>query len=200
MMQSGRMRCLALLLGALLPGCSALTASLTGTVDQAQLPPGEFTSTDPQVEALKYASDAFSNQASTYGNPAAGAEAVLALEYSAGALSTDGRWAGLNPDIKAGMVSGRLALRNAIGVAPGASSQELVNALSAARRALQTEDRPAALAALRSPIFTLGPDKTLELLGNLPYLQPVNVATLQAEEAVSGIAPQAPLWSGVVSY
>lgn len=189
-----------MLLACLLPGCSALTGTFTGAVDAAQLPPGEFTSADPDVEAVNYASDAFSNQASTYGNPAAGAEAVLALEYSAGALSTEGRWAGLNPDIKAGLITGRIAVRDILGVAPGASSQALVNALSATRRALQKEDRPAALAALQNPMFTFGPDKTLEILGNLPYVQPVNVAMLQAVEAVSGIAPQAPLSSGMISY
>lgn len=200
MKRSSQLAWRAMLLAALLPGCTALTASFAGSVDTAQLPPGEFASADPDIEAVTYASEAFSNQASTYGDPAAGAEAVLALEYSAGALNNEPRWAGLSPDIKAGMIRGRIAVRDVLGVTSDASSQSVVNALSAARRALQIEDRPAALAALRSPVFTLGPDKTLELLGNLPYLQPVNVATLQAVEAVSGVAPQAPLSTGMVSY
>lgn len=190
------MRWRALLLAALLPACGALT----GVVDTAQLPPGEFSAKDPDVEAVNYASEAFSNQASTYGNPAAGAEAALAMEYAAGALGAAPRWAGLSPDLKAQMISGRAAVRNVLGIAPNASSQAIVDALAAARRALQAEDNAAALTALRSPVFTLAPEKTLEILGNLPYLQPVNVALLQAAEAVSGVAPQAPLSLGLQSY
>ena len=175
-----------LLLAAALAGCGALP----GPADTAQLPPGEFTAADPDVAAVNYATAAFSNQSSTYGNPAAGAEAALALEYSAGALNTEPRWVGLDPDVKSQLLQARLDLRAALGITPNAPSQTVVNALSAARLALQADDPAAAAMALRNPAFTLPPDKTIAILGNLPYLQPVNVATLVAQEAISDVASQ----------
>ena len=177
----------ALLLAAWLPACSGLP----GPVDTAQLPAGEFASADPDVAAVNYAAAAFSDQASTYGNPAAGAEAALAVEYIAGALNTGARWTGIDPDIKSGLLQARTQVREALGVAPGAPSQAVVNALSAARMALQAGDTPSAEAALTGPVFTLPPAKTVEVLGNLPYMQPVDAVTLKAEDAVSGI-PSSP--------
>jgi hypothetical protein len=174
----------ALLLAAWLPACS----TMLGPVDTAQLPPGEFASPDPDVAAVNYAAAAFSDQSSTYGNPAAAAEAALAVEYIAGALNTQPRWAALDPGIKDDLLQARDQLRETLGIAPGASSQSVVNALSAARRALQAGDKTAAEAAVSGPAFTFKPDKTIEMLGNLPYLQKVNAVTLQAEEAVSGIS------------
>jgi hypothetical protein len=173
-----------LVLAAWLPACSAML----GPVDTAQLPPGEFASPDPDIAAVNYAAAAFSDQSSTYGNPAAGAEAALAVEYIAGALNTQARWVGVDPEIKSDLLQARLSVRETLGVAPGAPSQAVVNALSVARRALQAGDKAGAEAALSGPVFTFKPAKTVELLGNLPYLQPVNAVTLKAEEAVSGVA------------
>jgi hypothetical protein len=178
------MKARVLLLAAWLSACGALP----GPVDTAQLPPGEFAGPDPQVAAISYAAAAFSDQSSTYGNPAAGAEAALAVEYSAGALNNGARWSGLDSTIKSNLVQGRNDLRKALGIAPGASSQAVVNGLSAARFALQANDPAAAATALSNPAFTLTPDKTIEVLGNLPYLQPLNAATLAVEEAVSGVS------------
>ena len=176
-------------MAALLSAC----AGFPGVVDSAQLPPGEFASGDPDVAAVDYAAAAFSASSSTYGDPAAGAEAALAMDYIAGELSTAPRWAYVDPDITAGLLRGRDETRAALGVVPGAPSQAVVNALSAARIALQAGDRTAAEAALRSPVFTRPPDKTIEALGNLPYMQAADASTLRAKEALSGTAPAPPL-------
>jgi hypothetical protein len=186
----------ALLLAALVSACGVLP----GPVDTARLPPGEFASGDRDVAAVNYAAAAFSDQSSTYGNPAGGAEAALAMEYISGELNTSPRWVGMNTDTKDGLLRGREELRATLGIAPDASSQTVVNALSAAKQALQAGDKAAAAAALRNPAFTFSPEKTIEVLGNLPYMQPVNAATLQAAEAVSGVEPAPPLTSGLTSY
>jgi hypothetical protein len=148
---------------------------------------------------VNYAAAAFSDQSSTYGNPAAGAEAALAVEYIAGAVNTSARWSAMDPEIKDDLLQARVQVRNTLGVAPGASSQAVVNALSAARRALQAGDKATAAAAVSGPVFTLPPDKTIEILGNLPYLQKVNAVTLKAEEAASGITSGPGPTSGTVS-
>ena len=43
--------------------------------------------------------------------------------------------------------------------------------------ALAADNRPAALDALNTPIFTAGPQQTLATLSNLPYLRMANVGT-----------------------
>ena len=179
------MKSRALLLAAWLSACGALP----GPVDTAQLPPGEFAGPDPQVAAVNYAAAAFSDQSSTYGNPAAGCRGGAGSRvYCRRVEQRDRGGRAIDPTIKSNLVQGRDDLRKALGIAPDASSQAVVNGLSAARFALQANDQAAAAAALSNPAFTLTPDKTIEVLGNLPYLQPLNAATLAAEEAVSGVS------------
>lgn len=180
------MRRLALAAAALLP---AACAGLPPAVDAARLPPGEFAGPDPDVAAVQYAAQAFSASSSTYGDPAAGAEAALALEYAAGALNANPRWASVDAGTKAQLLQGRAEMRAALGVAPGAPSQGVVDSLAAARRALQAGDTAKAMAALGNPAFTKPPEQEIATLGNLPYLQQANAATLRAAEAASADAP-----------
>ena len=133
-------------------GAVAACGTLPGPVDTARLPPGEFAVPDPDVAAVNYAAAAFSDQSSTYGNPAAGAEAALAVEFIAGALNSNARWVGIDPDVKAKLLQGRRrAAPRCWASAPNAPSQAVVNALSAARFALQrmTRRRPRPRCAIR---------------------------------------------------
>jgi hypothetical protein len=74
------------------------------------------------------------------------------------------------------MLRGREEVRSVLGIAPGTRSQEVVDRLVAAASALQSGNRAAAESALDSPRFTLGPQRTLALLDNLPPLPEANVA------------------------
>ena len=44
----------------------------------------------------------------------------------------------------------------------------------------QYVDAPTAMQVLRTPIFTLPPEQTLQVLSNMPYIQSANIATLDA--------------------
>jgi hypothetical protein len=155
--------------------------------DAAVLPPGAFGSGagDTDLRALALADNAFADSARTYGQPALAARAAAAVEYLAGAFATSPRWAGLEGQVKADMLAAREAVRAAIGVTPAAPSQRVVDALVAAGNALAGGDTAAAERALTGPAFAVPPAQVLQRLENLPYLRSANVATHEAEAALS---------------
>lgn len=136
------------------------------------------------MAAIALAADAFSGPAQTYGKPADAARAVAATEYLAGELATAPRWSCLSGTAQAQLAQARVALREALGVAPGTRSQQVVDGLERAADALAEDDHAAAVAALGPPAFRSGED-TLGRLGNLPYLQTVNLAMQQVSAETS---------------
>ena len=72
-------------------------------------------------------------------------------------------------------------LRQILGIRPDAPPQVVVNTLLALSLNLETGNRPATLQVLASPMFTLPPERTLQVLSNLPYVQEANLATTRAE-------------------
>jgi hypothetical protein len=173
-----------LLLAALIP---AACGPLPPPPDTAHLPPGVFDGADQDVPAVQFAAYAFSASSRTYGNPAEGAQAVLAMDYIAGQLNTDPRWAGLDDDTKAQLLEARDQTRATVGIAPNAPSQLVVDSLVTARNDLRADDQPGAAAAVTNAAFTKPPAETIQILGNLPYLREVNVATLHAADELFGV-------------
>jgi hypothetical protein len=173
-----------LLLAALLP---AACGPPFVPPDTASLPPGVFEGTDQDVPAVQYAAYAFSSASRTYGHPEAGAQAVLAMDYIAGELNTDPRWAHIDDDTKAQLLEARDQTRAAVGIAPNAPSQLVVDSLAAVYHDLQAGDEAGATAALSNPAFTKSPAETLQILANLPYLREANVAALQASDELFGV-------------
>ena len=72
-------------------------------------------------------------------------------------------------------------MRDILGIRPDAPPQIVANTLLALVSDLQTGDQPAAMQILASPLFTLPPTQTLQILSNLPYWQEANLATSGAE-------------------
>ena len=178
------MRGAAVLLAALLlAGCAAATPP-----NVAQLPPGAFGGgPDPDQTALNQAEYAFADPSRLYGRPAEAARAAAAIDYLAGAFETAPRWAYLSPDTKDEMLNARAGVRQALGIAPDAPSQRVVDALLTAADALDAGNSTAAVAALRAPGFTLPPGRTLARLSEMPYVQAANVATREASDAAQEV-------------
>ena len=170
-----------LVLWALIP---AACGPLPAPVDTAQLPPGLFGGSDQDVAAVQFAQYAFADASRTYGDASAGAQAVLAMDYIAGALSTAPRWASIPAGTQSELLQARQATRAAVGIAPNAPSQLVVDSLVSARQKLLSGDQPGAQAALASPAFSLPPAETLQKLANLQYIQLANVATTDAAETI----------------
>jgi hypothetical protein len=92
-------------------------------------------------------------------------------------LPTNLQWLALSPFAKMRMLQARADVRAVLGIAPDAPSQAVVNAMLSTQAALDAGDQKAALNYLREPIFTIGPEQTLALLGALPYVQTANIGT-----------------------
>jgi hypothetical protein len=160
----------------------AACATLPSTERTPFLPAGVFgTYEDNDIGAINTSAWAFASPANTRGNPIEAAKAVIALEYLPGELSENPRWIGLDRSIKLHLANARLDLRRILGIRPDAPPQIVVNTLLALMWDLQTGNQAAAMQVLASPLFTLPPAQTLQILSNLPYVQEANLATSGAQ-------------------
>lgn len=135
-------------------------------------------------QAIAYSSYALMTPAYTHGNPARGARTVATEDWLAGQTTLTNSFGSYAPGNEWDWAQLRTEVRAAIGVSPQASSQELVDRMLATYKALKAGDKAAAMTQLSSPIFTLGPDRTLAMLSNLPKFQYVeqSYAELRANE------------------
>ncbi len=171
------------LVGVFAAALALAACAAQGPVDTAAPPPA-LGLTDPP-DAISYTAWAFALPSRTHGYPGAAARAVAALDYEAGALNTDPVYKYLSPIVNLEILRARQQARRVLGIAPTATSQQVVNALTTVYAALANGDRAAAFQALSSPIFTLGPEQTMVLLNDLPYIPAANTATMQALGALS---------------
>ncbi len=167
----------AMILVLLLSGC----AGQPFVPDTARFPPNGFGggTLDPDVQATNLAAWAFADPSRTRNDPVDAARATASMDYIAGELYTSPRWANISAVTKMQLLQGRTEMREAIGVAPNAPSQLVVNGLTGAGNALAAGNQGAALAALENPAFP-NPQATLARLYALPYIHMANVSTMRA--------------------
>ena len=174
-----RLRALIVLAGLLVAGC----ASIAPPPDTARLPPNAYgLFADNDVGAINLAQWAFADPARPPNDPADAARAAAAVDYLAGELSSSPRWTAMSPITKGQMLQAREEVRQALGIAPGAPSQLVVDGLLGAANAVVAGDRTLALAALRTPAFTWPPEQTLARLSDMPFLPMANVASQRAAQ------------------
>lgn len=132
---------------------------------------------DPTRAAIINTSYAFANPASLTGRPAEAARAVANYEYLTVEIPSGPRWVGFSPLVGVELQRGLGEVRQAVGIAPDAPPQLVVNALYTALRALQAGDAEAARRVLQPPLFAGGGDAVLARLANLPRLPQAAFAT-----------------------
>ncbi len=146
---------------------------------------------DPTRAAVIEAAYAFA------GHPAGpeGARAAAEVEHLATEIPGGPRWIDFNPTIALGLEAARAELRQALGIAPDAPPQAVVDGLFAASRALRQGDSAAARAALSAPAF---PDGALTLgrLEDLPDLPRTRSATALAERELYRVEQDNQISSG----
>ena len=151
--------------------------------DTARLQPGELgAGINQDTNAVYLAQWAFADPGRTRDRPIDAARAAASMDYIAGQLYTSPRWSNIPALTKEQLLQGRQEVRQALGVAPGAPSQAVVDRLAATADALQHQDQTAALRQLGPPVFTSAPQDVLARLTNLPYLQMANVSTMHAAQ------------------
>jgi hypothetical protein len=163
--------------------------ALAGCATAGNVPPGGYATLptdavvgagDPTRAAIINTAYIFGNPASVAGQPEAAARAVANFEYLAVELPYGPRWRGFSPLVATELAQGQAELRPAIGIAPNAPAQPVVETLYAASRALRAGDRAAAERILSQPIFPAGGAATLQRLAALPMLPRANTATALA--------------------
>jgi len=172
----------------------ALAAALAAAGCAAATPPPD-TATIPlwaapywpdDDTAIMHAEWAWADPARTHGIPAEGTRAVAEIDYLAGELSSNPRWVGMSPFAKMRMLQARGDVRRVLGIAPDAPSQAVVTPLIAALAAMDAGNQRQVMASLSSPVFTLGPERTLAALSTLPYVQTANLGTTMAAQSATG--------------
>jgi hypothetical protein len=149
------------------------------------LPAGVFgVYEDNDVGALNQSSWAFAAPWRTHNDPIDAARAVIAVEYLADELPSNPRWVGLDVTSTLGMVQARKDTRRVLGIAQDVPPRIVVDALLRLTASLSASDQAEAIRVLSSPMFTLQPSQTLQILANLPYIRSANIATLQAANGV----------------
>ncbi|HTW29548.1 MAG TPA: hypothetical protein VME92_20655 [Acetobacteraceae bacterium] len=154
---------LLLLLGLALAGCGL------AATDTAEMPlDAHGAPVMTQNEAIGLAAWVLENPAVAQDKPALAARAVAATDWLAGQEFLTG---GLDTYSPARVVYWQILrreIRTWLGVRPGTTSQEVVDALFAASAALARHDDAKARAALQAPGFSLGAERTLATLSHLP--------------------------------
>ena len=175
------------LAGVVLAGALAGCAVQTSPVDTARFNASPvWLAGDPDIWAINQAQWAFADPGRTLNRPAEAARAVAALDYLAGQINTSPRWAMIGPHSKMELLQARVETRAALGIAPDAPSQAVVDAMMAAGDALNAGDPHGAMASLHGPGFTQGPDQILHSLTAMPYLRTANIATIHAASELHG--------------
>jgi predicted small lipoprotein YifL len=143
----------------------------------ASLPPDATVGAgDPTRAAIVSSAYAFNTPASLAGRPVEAARAAAQLEHLATEIPYGPRWAEFSPLVGRELVAARGELRSALGIAPEAPPQAVVDALYAASRALAAGDAAAAERVLPPPAFRSG-RATLARLSSLPPLPRTGTAT-----------------------
>ena len=180
-MSAFKFRGLALVAAVSLAGCGAVTLP-----DTAIMPlTAAGTPALSDQGAIQTASYALGAPSRTAGQPGEAARALASVDYLAGDLYTSFHWTGMPATIKLQMLQGREEVRQVLAVAPGTTSQVVVDHLIRAADAFDSHDEAAALAALPAAVFTLGPQRTAAILANLPYLPEANIASQAANNAIT---------------
>ncbi len=162
----------------------ALALGACGTVPpSAALPPDVGAGfADPTRNAIFNTSFAFRTPATLARQPADAALAVAQAEYLAVELPYGARWREFSPIVPMAFERARPEWRGALGIAADAEPQPVINALFAARYALQQGDMARATAALQAPLFLGGGEATLARLSTLPTLPMTAAAARGAED------------------
>lgn len=161
----------------------ALTLGACGTVPPyVALPPDVGLGlADPTRNAILNTAYAFATPGRLAREPADAALAVAQAEYLAVELSYGQRWREFSPIVPMAFEHARAEWRSAVGIAPDAQPQPVIDALFTARYALQRGEAARAAAALPAPLFQGGGEATLARLSALPALPATANAARGAE-------------------
>lgn len=125
---------------------------------------------DPTRQAIIHAAYVFPQPATMQGNPVRAAQAISEVEHLAVELRHGPRWIEMSPLVTQAFGQAREEWRGALGIAPQAQPQAVIDAMTAVRLALGAQNAAGAAAALQPPLVTPGGAASLQRLAELPPL------------------------------
>jgi len=173
----------ALLLAACAPmGSAPMLAPAPAGTEDVVLPRGANTTlTDPVRYAVSQSQYNFASAPShLVGRPADAAEAAMLYEYMTAQLLGPYPRREYHPLHPGALVEGRAELRAAIGIAPNAPAQTVIDRLWGASENIRRADRTAAITALSGPAFVLPGEEVLKRLAALPPLPRTGLGASEA--------------------
>lgn len=170
-----------LLLGLLGLGACAATPTETAILPEFR----GFVSIDPVRHAIEQGADILSHPNRLTGQPWETARLVQALEFLAVELPNGPRWNVMLPMAQLALPAARAEWRQAFGIAPDARAQQVIDSLTELRNAFVEQRPPAAVAALRAPLFTPGGQETLTRFSAPPALPRSARALLDARQELA---------------
>lgn len=165
-----------------------ILAGCAGMVDQppngwARLPRDAVEGAgDPVRAAVLNTAYVFGNPASVAGRPDEAARAVANYQFLTVEIPYGARWRGLSPAVSTELAAGQPEIFTAFGIAPNAPTQQVIDGLYGASRALEVGDRATAERMLSPPVFTLGGPATLQRLSAMPRLPRASAAAVLAAQ------------------
>ncbi len=175
-----------LLLSLGLSGCNGFKLP---TEETAYLPRIDYAGAgDPVRAAIGNTAYVFSAPGTMAGRPAAAARAIAEMEYLRVEVMFNPRSSG-GGEVTASTLypSAQREWRRALGIAPAAPAQAVIDGLFGVARALGNGQEGAAAAALNPAVFTLGATQTLARLAALPDLPITNQAAQETTRALRRI-------------
>jgi hypothetical protein len=173
----------------------SIIVSLAGLAACAGVDPAPSTATMPQgalgtngdedVRSLDIAAYSFGHVIRN--NPAEAADAIAALDYMGGELTTSPRWIDMEPLTRAQMLEARETLRSYIGISQAAPSQAVVDTLLALAKAYRAGDTSAVQTLLANPIFILPAAEVQAHLAYIPLMPAINNVTTRADALAPGL-------------
>lgn len=162
--------------------CAALAACGPSIPpDKARMP---FVGGQPEIverDAIALVEYNLADPQTLRGDPERAARAAASADWLAGQDWLSGDYGDYKPAYRPLWWEMRRNLRAILGVAPGTPSQLVVDRLLAAARALRSQDRAAAQAALEPPPFTLGGERTLAILADMPRVPALDAAAAELD-------------------
>ena len=168
-------------------GAILLLLAMSGCAELQQPPPVAAPAglaegaVDPGRGAITAAAAAFAERGrGLIGQPEAAARATAQLEFATAELGRNPRFASIPDSVRREMLLARTEVRDALGIAEAAQSEEVVNSMLAAARALRAGNARAAATALPAPLFRPGGERSVARLGEIGPLPQASIATAQA--------------------
>lgn len=141
---------------------------------------------DPVRGAIEAMAPAFADRArGLAGRPAAAAQAAAQLEYVTAIVPRDPRYGAIPESLRRDLVLARAELRDALGVDEDAVPERVVFALLSVASALRAGHAGRAAAALPSPMFRPGGERSVARLGELGPLPQVSIASANMVQALA---------------